>query len=87
MADRCGPRPSAPTVALSSPEAQDRTAQLWEAATGRPRGGPMPHDGPVVALAFSPDSRIVLTGTLGGGTGTGAPGSGTWRPPDPSVRR
>jgi eukaryotic-like serine/threonine-protein kinase len=40
----------------------DRTAQLWDAATGQPVGQPMHHQGTVLAVAFSPDGKSVLTG-------------------------
>jgi WD40 repeat protein len=41
---------------------QDRTARLWDATTGEPRGRPLQHEGLVRALAFSPDGRVLLTG-------------------------
>ena len=41
----------------------DRTARLWDLASGRPLGEPMPHRGEVSAVAFSPDGRTVLTGS------------------------
>ncbi len=43
--------------------------RLWdEAVAARPVGEPLKHDGPVVALAFSPDGKTLLAG-CGGGTG------------------
>ena len=41
----------------------DRTARLWDAATGRPIGPPLAHQGEVIAVAFSPDGKAVLTGS------------------------
>jgi WD40 repeat protein len=46
----------------------DGTARLWEVADGRlsyePHGAPVPHESPVVAVAFAPGDRIFLTSTL-----------------------
>ncbi len=44
----------------------DRTARLWEVDSGRPRGAPLRHRGPVRSVAFSPDGRTVLTGSNDG---------------------
>jgi tetratricopeptide (TPR) repeat protein len=41
---------------------QDRTARLWDAATGRPLGPPLAHQGYVSEVAFRPDGKAVLTG-------------------------
>lgn len=40
----------------------DRTARLWDTATGKPVGPPMEHRDLVVAAAFSPDGKLILTG-------------------------
>jgi serine/threonine protein kinase len=45
---------------------QDKTARLWDAATGKARGAPLRHEGEVWAVAFSPDGRTVLTGSRDG---------------------
>src|SRR5262249_21220891 len=37
--------------------------RLWDAVTGEPRCPPLQHGGPVVAVAFAPDSKLVLTGS------------------------
>jgi WD40 repeat protein len=42
---------------------KDRTARVWDAATGRPVTPPLAHDGGVMSVAFSPDGRHLLTGS------------------------
>jgi WD40 repeat protein len=39
----------------------DRTARVWDVATGQPIGAALPHAGAVVSAAFHPDGRRVLT--------------------------
>ena len=39
----------------------DRTARLWDAATGEPIGQPMMHPDSVKCVAFSPDGKTILT--------------------------
>jgi WD40 repeat protein/predicted Ser/Thr protein kinase len=39
----------------------DRTACLWDAATGKRLGEPMVHSGPVYLAQFSPDGKTVVT--------------------------
>jgi WD40 repeat protein/tRNA A-37 threonylcarbamoyl transferase component Bud32 len=64
----------------------DKTARLWDAATGQPVGPPLAHKNPVGTVAFSPNGRRLLTAcsTAGGscevrlwdvatGQGVGAP--------------
>ena len=41
----------------------DKTARLWDAATGRPIGTPTEPPGRSLAVAFSPDGKTVLTGS------------------------
>jgi WD40 repeat protein len=41
----------------------DRTARLWDLASGQPKGLPLIHDGSVPAVAFSRDGRTALTGS------------------------
>ncbi len=56
----------------------DRTARLWDAATGRPIGHPLAIPTAVSSVAFSPDGKTILTGCLDGtarlwDTATGQP--------------
>jgi WD40 repeat protein len=39
----------------------DKTARLWNAATGKPIGEPMKHEGAVLSAQFSPDGQRVVT--------------------------
>jgi WD40 repeat protein len=50
--------PDGKTVLTAS---QDRTARLWDAATGQPLGEVMRHTGPVRLATFSPDGKAVAT--------------------------
>src|SRR5262249_11912946 len=43
--------------------AKDNTARLWEVATGKVIGKPLPHQHEIRAAAFSPDGKMVLTGS------------------------
>src|SRR5262249_16734037 len=60
----------------------DRTARLWDVATGKPLGPPLRHAEKIQAVAFSPDGATVLTGSQDGyirrwnvpGTAEGPPG-------------
>ena len=52
--------PDGKTVITGS---EDNTARLWDAATGRPLGPPLTHQGEVRAVAFSPDGKTVITGS------------------------
>jgi WD40 repeat protein/tRNA A-37 threonylcarbamoyl transferase component Bud32 len=64
------------------------TAHLWKAPAGQPLGPPLAHWGPVLAAAFSPDGRLVLTGHPDGTarlweTHTGQPREVVLRHPGP----
>ena len=40
---------------------EDKTARVWDAATGAPIGKPLQHEGEVYRAAFSPDGARVVT--------------------------
>jgi WD40 repeat protein len=42
----------------------DRTARVWDAATGKPVTSPLAHQNWVVSAAFSPDGTRVVTASL-----------------------
>jgi WD40 repeat protein len=52
--------PDGKTVLTGS---DDKTARLWDAATGKPLGAPLTHLGAVWTVAFSPNGKTVLTGS------------------------
>lgn len=60
--------PDARTVVTGS---HDSTAQLWDVATGKPRGKPLVHPFPLWCVTFSPDGKLVLAGTGPGSVGKG----------------
>jgi WD40 repeat protein/serine/threonine protein kinase/tetratricopeptide (TPR) repeat protein len=49
--------------ALATAAISGNTVQLWDPATGDPIGPPMTHPDQVYSLAFSPDSKTLLTGS------------------------
>src|SRR5262249_52909908 len=42
---------------------RDQAVRLWEAGTGAPLDTPLPHQGPIHAVAFSTDGKTLLTGS------------------------
>ena len=40
---------------------EDKTARLWDAASGKPIGEPMKHEEQVYSAQFSPDGQRVVT--------------------------
>jgi WD40 repeat protein len=52
--------PDGKTVATAC---RDRTARLWDTATGAPRCKPLQHEDTVWSVCFSQDSKTVLTGS------------------------
>jgi WD40 repeat protein/serine/threonine protein kinase len=53
--------------------------QLWDLETGRPRGKPLPQPGRLLALALSPDGKLLLTGSAVAGTEPSGPPRGEAR--------
>jgi eukaryotic-like serine/threonine-protein kinase len=45
---------------------QDRTARLWDTATGQHLGPPLKHDDTINAAVFSPDGKTLLIGSRNG---------------------
>jgi WD40 repeat protein len=55
--------PDGETLATGS---WDKTARLWDVATGQPLGEPLRHQGAVYAVAFSRDGKTLATGSTDG---------------------
>ena len=68
---------SARTGGCSPPPASDKTARLWDPATGEHRRTLTGHATRVRAMAFSPDGRLLATGSAADkrGCGTRPPAS------------
>ena len=66
---------------------RDGTAQVWDAATGRPIGPPLKHGDQIHSVAFSPDGRLILTGGSDGKVRLWDAATGQPRRPDPRPRR
>jgi hypothetical protein len=45
---------------------KNRTAWLWDAATGKQLGPPLPHPSPVTALAVGLEGRVLVAGCADG---------------------
>jgi WD40 repeat protein len=58
------PHHSADAKLYAAPVAGDQSAlQLWDAAAGRPVGQPLRHAARINSVAFSPDGKVLLTGS------------------------
>lgn len=55
--------PDGNTILTGGDSNGNNAAQLWNAATGAPAGPRLQHLAEVLAVAFSPDGRIVVTGS------------------------
>ena len=55
-------KPSSPCVLSATDLGPTRAAQLWDAATFKPLGQAMTDDTRILAAAFSPDGRTVISG-------------------------
>ncbi|MBT8368794.1 MAG: hypothetical protein KJP23_29225 [Deltaproteobacteria bacterium] len=55
-----------PTVGLAASASNDATARLWDVKTGEEIAVFTAHGGPVWSVAFSPDGRLIVTGSEDG---------------------
>jgi WD40 repeat protein len=65
---------SGPRSKVGTPPPATGCARLWDVATGRPLGEPLPHPAPVESVAFRPDGTSFLT--------VGGPRVRLWRTAD-----
>jgi hypothetical protein len=63
-----GEQASASALRRFRTDSADRTARLWDVATGEPVTPPLVHPRALFSVALSPDRKLILTGCDGGRT-------------------
>src|SRR5687768_14681767 len=53
-----------PGAGRRTADAAPSPARLWDARTGEPVSSPVKHDKAIITVAFSPDGRSFITGSL-----------------------